>query len=106
MAEKTLIVDLGDDVSVAVVVEQTGPQFVADEDIVAKFDVISTSIERVSSNILQAEKRAGLSKATVELGFSLAIEERRLVALFGKGKAEASVAVTLEWTASEGEDAG
>lgn len=105
MSEKLLVLDLGDDVAIAVQVERSGPQLVSDKDIDAKFDEISGSIERVSKNLLDAVKRSGPSKATVELGFGLAVEEGRLVALFGKGKMEASIAVKLEWSADENKNA-
>lgn len=101
--QRPLVVDLGDDLTLVVLAETTGPVLVADENIVAKLSAVTEPIERVSREILEALKRAAPSKATVELGFGLAIEGGQLVALFGKGKAEATIKVTLEWTRSASE---
>ena len=95
--ERTVTLDLGEDVRVAVVAEQTGAVLVSDAEIVAKLSSVTKPIERVSREVLEAVKRAAPSKATVELGFGLAIEAGQLIALFGKGKGEASIKVTLEW---------
>jgi hypothetical protein len=96
--ERAITVNLDADTTMVVVAEQVGPALVADEDVVAKLGKVTDSIERVSREVLDALKRAAPTKATVELGFSLAIEAGQLVALFGKGKGEASIAVTLEWS--------
>jgi hypothetical protein len=96
--ERTIAVDLDDTTRLVVVAEQTGPALVADEDVVARLQKVTGSIERVSREVLEAAKRAAPNKATVELGFSLAIEAGQLVALLGRGKGEASITVTLEWS--------
>jgi Trypsin-co-occurring domain 1 len=96
--ERAITVNLDADTTMVVVAEQVGPALVADEDVVAKLGKVTDSIERVSREVLDALKRAAPTKATVELGFSLAIEAGQLVALFGKGKGEASINVTLEWS--------
>jgi Trypsin-co-occurring domain 1 len=98
--EHTLAVHLDDRTTMVVVAEQIGPQLIADEDVVGKLGKVTDSIERVSSEMLDAVKRAAPTSATVELGFSLAIEAGQLVALFGKGKGEASITVTLQWSKS------
>ena len=102
MAERTVKVDLGDGVMVMVAAEQSGPQLVADKELLAKFSAVTDSVERVSRDVLQAIKSAKPDKATIELGFGLAIEEGKLIALFGRGKGEASINVTLEWSDKEG----
>jgi hypothetical protein len=96
--ERAITVNLDADTTMVVVAEQVGPALVADEDVVAKLGKVTDSIEQVSREVLDALKRAAPTKATVELGFSLAIEAGQLVALFGKGKGEASINVTLEWS--------
>lgn len=96
MAERTIPLQV-DDVTMLVVAQQVGPELVADDDVVARLGRVTGSIERVSAEMLGAVKRAAPDKATIELGFSLAIEQGQLVALFGKGKGEASITVTLEW---------
>lgn len=95
--ERLVTVQLDDHTSMVVVADQVGAVLVADEDIVGKLGKVTDSIEKVSREVLDALKRAAPTKATVELGFSLAIEAGQLVALFGKGKGEASITVTLEW---------
>jgi hypothetical protein len=101
MAETQLITaDLGDGVRMVVVAETKGPVLVADDKLVTKLDGVTSAIERVGKNVLDAAKKAMPSKASVELGFSLAIEQGQLVALFGKGRGEASIKVTLEWAAT------
>jgi hypothetical protein len=100
--ERTIAIDLGDDDKLVIVAEQIGPALVADEDIVAKLSKVTGSIEKVSRGVLDALRRVEPSKATVELSFALAIEAGQLVALFGKGKGEASITATLEWSKSSG----
>ena len=96
--ERAITVALDDNTQLVVVAEQIGPALVADDEVVAKLGKVTGSIERVSREVLDALKRAAPTTATVELGFSLAIEAGQLVALFGKGKGEASITVTLEWS--------
>jgi hypothetical protein len=97
--ERTLTVELDDDGGTLVIVaEQVGPALVADTSIVAKLSTITSAVERVCRDTLTAVRRAGPTKATVELGFGLAVEAGQVVALFGKGKGEASIKVTLEWS--------
>lgn len=97
--ERTVTVDLGDDMKMAVVAEQKGPELVADDEIVAKLAGVTDPIARVSGEVLEAVRKAMPSKATVELGFGLAIEQGQLLAMFGKGRGEATIKVTLEWSA-------
>jgi hypothetical protein len=103
MAERTIALDLEDGLTMAVVAEQAGPQLVADKDIIAKLSNVTRSIEVVGRETLEAVKRAAPEKATVELGFGLALEQGQLVALLGKGKAEATIKVTLDWSKAETE---
>jgi Trypsin-co-occurring domain 1 len=96
-AEHLMVVKLDDGGTMVIAVEQVGSTLVADTGIMAKLSTITSSIEHVSRDVLDAVRRAGPSKATVELGFGLAVEAGQVVALFGKGKGEASIKVTLEW---------
>jgi hypothetical protein len=100
--ERVIAVDLDPETRMVVVAEQLGPALVADDDIDAKFGQVTKSIEKVSGAVLDSVKRVAPTAATVELAFSLAIESGVLVAMFGKGKGEASITVTLEWKKSEG----
>lgn len=97
MAEQFVPVDLGDDMVIVVAAEPVGQVLVSEGDVVGRLDKVADSIERVSKHMLEAAKRAAPDKATVELGFTLALEQGQLVAMFGKAKGEASVTVTLEW---------
>jgi hypothetical protein len=100
--ERTLTVDLGGGDQIAVVAEMLGgAELVADRDVVASLGTVTGSIEKVGSGVLEAVKRTGSQRVAVELGFGLAIEAGHLIALFGKGKGEASIKVTLEWSRSE-----
>lgn len=94
----TLTVRLDDGATMAVVAQPVGEMLVGDMGIVARLSTITSSIERVSHDMLDAVRRAGPTKATVELGFGLAVEAGQIVALFGKGRGEASIKVTLEWS--------
>jgi hypothetical protein len=96
--ERTLTVELDGGGTLVIVAEQVGPALVADTGIVAKLSTITSALERVCRDTLDAVRRAGPTKATVELGFGLAVEAGQVVALFGKGKGEASIKVTLEWS--------
>jgi hypothetical protein len=104
MGERTLTAELDGGGTIVLVAESVGSTLVADKEIVAKFSNVTSSIERVSYDVLDAVRRAKPSKATVELGFGLAVESGQVVALFGKGKGEATIKVTLEW--SPGQDHG
>jgi Trypsin-co-occurring domain 1 len=99
--ERSLPVELDDGSKLVVIAEQVGPALVADNDVVAKLGSVTSSIEQVSRDILDAVRRAAPTRATVELGFGLAIETGQLVALFGKGKGETTIKVTLEWSRAE-----
>lgn len=103
MAEQLIPVTIDDDLTVVVAAQPVGPVLVAEGDVVGRLDKVAGSIERVSKEMLDAAKRAAPTKATVELGFTLALEQGQLVALFGKAKGEASVVVTLEWSQESGE---
>jgi hypothetical protein len=103
--ERLLVVKLDDGGTMVIAAEQVGSALVADTGIVAKLSTITSSIEHVSRDVLGAIRRAGPSKATVELGFGLAVESGQVVALFGKGKGEASIKVTLEWAREADEPA-
>jgi hypothetical protein len=95
---RTLKVKFDDVGTMFVVVQPVGETPVSDAGIVAKLSTITSSIERVSHDMLDAVRKAGPTKATVELGFGLAVEAGQIVALFGKGRGEASIKVTLEWS--------
>lgn len=96
--DSTISVKLDGGGTMVVAAKPVGGIPVSAKDIVADLGKISSSIERVSTAVLGAVKKAGPSKATVELGFALAIESGQVVALFGKGRGEASISVILEWS--------
>jgi len=100
--ERAIKVKLDDGGTMVVVAEPVGETLVSAKDVVAKLGTITSSIERVSHEVLDAVRRAGPSKATVELGFGLAVESGQVVALFGKGRGEASIRVILEWSREPG----
>jgi hypothetical protein len=77
--------------------EQVGPALVADSGIVARLAAVTQPIQQIGRELLEALKAIGPDAATVEIGCGLAIEQGQLIALFGKGKGEASISVTLEW---------
>jgi len=105
--ERPISVKLEDGGTMVVVAEPVGDTLVSAGDVVARLSTITSSIERVSRDVLAAVRRAGPGKATVELGFGLAIESGQVVALFGKGRGEASIRVILEWSREPGgEDRG
>jgi len=95
--DQLIPIDLGDDLKIVVSAEPVGQVLVAESDVIGRLEGVTGSIERVSRAMLEAAKAAAPTKATVELGFTLALEQGQLVALFGKAKGEASVTVTLEW---------
>jgi hypothetical protein len=103
--ERLVVVKLDDGGTMVIAAEQVGSALVADTGIVAKLSTITSSIEHVSRDVLDAIRRAGPSKATVELGFGLAVEAGQIVALFGKGRGEASIKVILEWARDSDEPA-
>ena len=105
-SERLLAVKLDDGGTIVIAAEQVGSMLVADTGVVAKLSNITSSIERVSHDVLDAVRRAGPDKATVELGFGLAVEAGQVVALFGKGRGEATIKVSLEWTRDSTEPGG
>ena len=99
MAERHVVLELDDGSTMVVVAESAGPQLVAEgEKLVSTLAGLTKPIERIARDVLEAAKRASPSKAAVELEFGVAIEQGQLVALLGKGKAEGSIKVTLEWS--------
>jgi hypothetical protein len=103
MPEQIKVVDLGNGVKLAVAVEeQVGEDLVAFEGVFTTLNSVINSVETVCRDTLEAVKRAQPSKGTVELSFGLAVEQGELVALFGKGKGEATINVTLEWSNGAG----
>ena len=105
MAERSVTVNLDDGDKLVIIAEQIGPALVADKDIDAKFSSIVSTIERVSGQVLDSVKRVAPTRAVVELGFGLAVSQGELVTLFAKAKADASIKITLEWTARSAADA-
>lgn len=98
--ERIVALQLDDGEKLVVIAEQVGPALVADNEIVAKLGSVTSSIEHVCRDVLNAVKRVAPSKGTVELGFGLALEQGQLITLFGKAKGEATIKVTLEWSES------
>lgn len=101
MGEHKVTADLDGGGRMVIVAESAGCTLVADEDIVAKFSNVTSSIERVSCDVLDAVRQAKPSKATVELGFGFAVESGQVVALFGKREGAASIKVILELSLGE-----
>ncbi len=104
MEGQVVTVDLGDGMKLAVLAEETGPELVGDRDLVATLEAVTGPIERVGRAALEATRRAGPSRASVELSFGLTIEQGQLLALLGKGKGEASITVVLEWAPGAGDN--
>lgn len=109
VGEQFVTIDLGkneqgDDVKLVVAAEPVGGTLVADEDVVARLAMLTDPIQRVGGDVLAAMKKIRPTKATVELGFGIAVESGGLVALFGKGKGDASITVTLEWESGQDDD--
>src|SRR5438270_6089571 len=64
----------------------------------ARFDELLAPIEGVATTLKAVVGRAKPQKATVEMGFDVAVEAGRLTALIAKGEAKANFKLTLEWT--------
>ncbi|GAA1694620.1 hypothetical protein GCM10009733_107960 [Nonomuraea maheshkhaliensis] len=103
--EQKFAVKIADGGTMVIVAEPVGGTLVSSKDIVAELSEITASVERVSREALQAVRRAGPTKGTVELGFGLAVESGHVVAMLGKGRGEATIKVTLEWAAADMEGA-
>jgi hypothetical protein len=63
------------------------------------FDHVLGSLGELGSVVVDKLKVAGPSRATVELKFGFVAEPGKLTALLVSGKADASLTVTLEWSA-------
>jgi hypothetical protein len=99
VAENQVVtIQLEDGPRLAVAVEATRGQLVADRDIVGKLEGVTSAIEHVGHEVLETVKKIAPSAATVELDFGIALEQGQLIALFGKAKGEATIKVTLQWT--------
>jgi len=101
--DQLIMVDLGEDQLLAARVEiVTGDALVTDDEekTFARLQGVTKSIETVGREVLESVKKVSPSKAVVELGFGLALEQGQLVALLGKAKGEATIKVTLEWSAT------
>jgi hypothetical protein len=98
MTERPVTVKLDDGEKLIVVAEQIGPALVGDKDIEAKLSSVVSTIERVSGQVLESIKRVAPSKAVIELGFGLAVQQGELITLFGKARGDATIKVTIEWS--------
>jgi hypothetical protein len=103
--ETLVLAELTDGTKLAIRAEQVGPALASDEEMIAKFETVAKAIEAVGRDVLMAARRVSPQKATVELAFGLAVESGHLIALFGRGKGEASIKVTLEWAKADASDA-
>lgn len=74
MAGRVVTVDLGNGMTLAVLAESSGPELVSDHDLVATLGAVTGPIERVGRAALEGVRRAGPTKASVELSFGLTIE--------------------------------
>ena len=63
------------------------------------FDNVLGTLGGLGSAVVDKLKVAGPSRATVELKFGFVAEPGKLTALLVSGKADASLTVTLEWSA-------
>jgi Trypsin-co-occurring domain 1 len=63
------------------------------------FDNVLGTLGELGSAVVDKLKVAGPSRATVELKFGFVAEPGKLTALLVSGKADASLTVTLEWSA-------
>jgi len=97
-SQSLLTVELEGGGTMVIAAQQVGSVPVADLGVITKLSDITSAIQRVSSDVLSAVRNAGPSKATVELGFGLAIGTNGIMALFGQAKSEAAIKVTLEWS--------
>jgi hypothetical protein len=98
MAERRVVLDFDDGSALVVIDERPGAELIADSTQVVKtLTALTRPIERIAREVLEAAKQASPSRAAVELAFGVAIEQGQLVALLGKGKAEGSIKITLEW---------
>lgn len=72
---------------------KTGDQF-------QQFINVANSIEKVTSMLTQAWKKAGPDRASVELNVDFAWHAGELLAMFVQGSSTASLKITLEWEKS------
>jgi hypothetical protein len=101
MEDQQVVVDLGADGKIAVLAEPIGGvQLAGDKDITAALSDISKPIARVGKELLDAARAAKPDKAAVEVSFGLAVEQGQLISLLAKGKGEAGIKVTLEWSSA------
>jgi hypothetical protein len=104
VSERNVVLDLGDDGRVAIAVEVGSEvEFVSDDDntVVASLDSITKPIARVGRDLLDAAKAAKPDRATVEAGFGVALEQGQLVSWLAKGRGEATIKITLEWSSGD-----
>jgi Trypsin-co-occurring domain 1 len=96
--EVVLPAELDGGTRIAISVVPVGGFEVGALDIKGKLEEVTSAIEKVGGEVLAAVRKVEPSKATVELGFGLAIESGHVIALLGKGRGEASIRVVLEWS--------
>lgn len=98
MEGQEVIVDLGDDGKIAVLAEPIGPELVGDKTVTAALSDVTGPIARVGKELLDAARAAAPDRAIVEVSFGLAVEQGQLISLLAKGRGEAGIKVTLEWS--------
>jgi hypothetical protein len=102
MEAQEVVVDLGDDGKLAVFAEPLGgPELVSNETVTAALSDVTGPIAKVSKELLNAARQAAPQKAVVEVSFGLAVEQGQLISLLAKGRGEAGIKITLEWSSTE-----
>jgi Trypsin-co-occurring domain 1 len=66
------------------------------------FENALLAVRNISTKLVDAVKAAAPTKFSVELGFDFDMEPGQLTAFLVKGKAGASITVTLEWENAKG----
>ncbi len=66
------------------------------------FENALLAVRDISTQLVDAVKAAAPTKFSVELGFDFDVEPGQLTAFLVKGKAGASITVTLEWENAKG----
>jgi hypothetical protein len=102
VSDENIVIDLGEDGKLAVEVESgAGVTLVSDKEggkVLAGIGDITKPIARVGRDLLEAAKAAQPDKAVVEAAFGVTVEQGQLVSWLAKGRGDASIKITLEWS--------
>ena len=104
MSPKTYPVRVNDAVTIEIAAVDQGGETRVGAGNVLDFQQVSDSVEAIAESLMGAFKKVKPQKATVEFGVKATVKSGKLTTMIVEGGGEATIKVTLEWSAKAGSD--